>query len=228
MPIDKTQPTWELEDLSLDNAEVELFEDKIVEFTDIAGISIDYRMKDITVPSDRLYGETPNLEYLPSKRTKLIYEVTEEAGLIRSLGFSSDETISFAEIPVYTFSRDVSATASDGWPEAGNTTPPTNYLSSPVPRPGDVLRVIWNNLSYEVVSVVNRNRIFQLTKKIYGLILKPYRYAEQSDSAKEMLADMDITLTSPITGFGDNEWIEEESDDIYDYGSDLDTSIYGY
>ena len=228
MPIDKTKPTWSVEDLTVGNAEVEYFEDSIVEFTDIVGISISYRMKDITVPSDTLYGETPNAEYLTAKRTKLIYDVSEEANIIRSLGFTSDESISFAEIPVYTFSRDVSAATPDGWPAVGNTTPPENYLSNPVPRPGDVLTVLWNELAYEVVTVVDRNRVFQLAKKVYGLVLRPYRYGEQSDSAKEMLADMDTTVTSPITGFGDNEYYETESDEIYDYPSSVDTDIYGY
>lgn len=228
MPIDKEQPQWQLEDISISNQEVIYYEDAIVEFTDIAGISIDYRMRDITIPSDRLYGEQSNVEYLPAKTTKILYDITEENNIIRSLGFTSDETISFAEIPVYTFTRDVSASSIDDWPPSGNDAPPDNYLSNPVPRPGDVLTVLWNNLSYEVVSVVDRNRVFQLQRKVFGLILKPYRYSEQSSSAKELLSDMDTTLTSPITGFGDNSWIEDESDDIYDYGGDVDSSIYGF
>ncbi|MBU0847685.1 hypothetical protein KKH23_10905, partial [Patescibacteria group bacterium] len=95
------------------------------------------------------------------------------------------------------------------------------------PKPGDVIQTLWNERSYEVVDVGAEGSIFQLKKMIWEFILKPYRFSDQSESAQDISWDVDSTLSEPLTAYGDNAWIEEESDDI-DLYSDVDSSIYGF
>jgi len=197
----ENKPTWDLHDI-IDNVEYDLYESLVAEFTDISGIIADYYILNPVVESqaDVLYGETTRTAYLEPKQIKLIYEPTEEPTLTNTFGITSDEMIQFAATPKYTFSRDVSA----------------GYQ----PLPGDVLVTHWNNRAYEVVDVSEEEKIFQLRKFIWSFILKPFRFSEQSDSARE------VTESDPLSAYGDNVWIEEQSDDIHDYG-DVDESIYG-
>jgi len=201
------RPTWDLHDIH-DNIEWDLYQDYIVEFTDISGIIIDYYRRDTTIPMDQLYGESTNTEYLTPIETRLIYDVTEEATITSNFGIYSEDHIQYAMIPRFTFERDMD-----------NTTI--------APIPGDILVTRWNNRAYEIVDTGEEEKIFQLSKMIYELILKPYRFSEQSESAKPPLIDKDETLTSPITAYGENDWIEDESDEIDDYG-DVDSGVYGY
>jgi len=73
---------------------------------------------------------------------------------------------------------------------------------------------------------------------IWGFVLKPYRFSEESKSAEEISRfnrdpsppiDLDTT-TTPLTAYGDNKELEEESDEIFDYDkdADIDSKIYGY
>lgn len=195
-------PTWDLHNLR-DNVEHDLFESAICEFTDISGIVAEYYILDpvIQKQADRLYGETTRTSYLlPPKKFKLIYEPTEESTLTNTFGITSDEMIQFAATPKLTFSRDVSAAYQ--------------------PLPGDVLVTHWNNRAYEVVDVGEEEKIFQLKKMVWSFVLKPYRFSETSDSAR------DVTDSDPLSAYGDNKWIEEKSDEIHDY-PDVDESIYG-
>lgn len=194
------KPTWDLHDK--DNVEHELFESLIVEFTDISGIICDYYILNPTVESqaDVLYGETTRTAWFAPLQTKIIYEPTAEPTLTNTFGINSDEMIQYAMIPKLTFSRDVSA--------------------SYQPLPGDVLVTHWNNRAYEIIDVGEEEKIFQLRKPIWEFICKPFRFSEQSDSARE------ITESDPLSAYGDNVWIEEQSDDIHDY-PDVDESIYG-
>lgn len=194
-------PTWDLHDLR-DNVEHDLFESLVAEFTDISGIIADYYMLDpaIQYKHDVLYGETTRTAYLPPLQFKLIYEPTEEPTMTNTFGITSEEMIQYAATPKYSFSRDVSA----------------GYQ----PLPGDVIVTHWNNRAYEIVDVAEEEKIFQLKKFIWSFILKPFRFSETSDSARE------ITESEPLSAYGDNVWIEEQSDDIHDY-PDVDESIYG-
>ncbi len=196
------KPTWDLHHLT-DNVEHDLFESVVVEFTDISGIVCDYYMlnPEVQRQHDRLYGETTRTDYLPPLQTKLIYEPTNEPTLTNTFGITSEDMVQFAAIPKLTFSRDVSA--------------------SYQPLPGDVVITHWNNRAYEIIDVGEEEKMFQLKKPIWDFILKPFRFSEQSDSAREIL-----TITKSITAYGDNTWIEEESDEIHDY-PDVDESIYG-
>jgi len=214
------KPKFNLHDLS-NNIEVDLFESYIVEFTDIAGIEIDYYIRDEDVTeTDDLYGEPlyQNTMYSAPHRTKFIYEPTEEATMTTPFGIDSSDMILFALIPKFTFTRDVSG---------------GGYF----PKPGDVVVTIWNKRSYEVVDTGEEEKIFQLSKPIFEFILKPYRFSEQSQSAKDIiLASTPYTLrtgvdhfaaSTPSSGFGDNAYIEEQSDELDTY-ADVDTGVYGY
>jgi len=98
----------------------------------------------------------------------------------------------------------------------------------------------WNNRAYELADVHEEEKIFQLKKLIWGFVLKPYRFSDESDSAREIfrgtrlptptskINDRKSTITEPLSAFGDNDPIDEESNEIFDYGDDYDSSVYGY
>lgn len=209
---------WELYDIS-SNVEQDLFKRYISEFTDIAGIKIEYYIRDESIVMDDLYGESTNTRYLPALETKVIYEPTEEATMTTGFGIHSEEQIQYAQMPKFTFTRDVSA----------------GYH----PKPGDVIKTIWNDRAYEIADVNEEENIFHLNKPIWGFILKPFRFSDQSQSIgdtkvgpdditpfdRDPSSELDPdTTTQPLTAYGDNEYIEEESNEILDY----DGSVYGF
>lgn len=223
------KPKWKLHQL-YNNPEHELFEELIVEFNDIAGIEVDYYVRDETAADfDTLYGEPAyqNTTYKTKRRTKMIYEPTEEPTLTTGFGINSEEIIQYSYMPKYTFVRDVAAAnaAGTGVDAVGR-----------IPKPGDVMKTIWNNRAYEVVDVHEEENIFQAKKQIWNFILRPYRFSEQSTSAsaiapfmREPTLPLSGTETTPLSAYGDNEYLEDQSDEIYDYGDNsVDTSIYGY
>jgi hypothetical protein len=197
------KPKWELYDLK-NNIEHELFEDYIVEFTDIAGIKIEYYIRDESIEMDTLYGESVNTKYLSGIESKLLYEPTAEPTLTTGFGINTDESIQYASMPKFMFSRDISA----------------GYN----PKPGDVIKTLWNNRTYEIVDVHEEERIFQLKKMSWGFVLKSFRFSEQSISSKGISVDIDSTLTNALSAYGDNEYIENKSDENINY----DNSIYGH
>lgn len=219
------KPKWQLHDLN-NNIEHELFESLIVEFTDISGIEIDYYIRNETgiTEMDHIYGEPlyQNTFWNPARRTKLLYDVTEEPTITNVFGITSEEQVQYASQPKFTFTRDVSA----------------GYH----PNVGDVIKTIWNDRAYEIVDVHEEEKVFQLKKFAWGYILKPFRFSEQSDSARNITpgtriptAIIDDTETTPLTAAyahddnieTENELIEKESNALDNYG-DVDTSIYGY
>lgn len=211
------KPKWSLHDLN-NNIEHTLFQNMIVEFNDIGGIEIDYYIRDEDIiNSDTLYGEPlyQNILYKPGQRSKMLYDVTEEPTITGQFGIVSEDTIQYGFMPKFTFTRDVSASVN--------------------PKPGDVLQTVWNERSYEIVDVGEEAHIFQLNKLVWEFILKPYRFSEQSQSAMDIETDLGkfrfedsvITESNPTSAFGDNEFIESESDAIDAYG-DVDTGFYGY
>ena len=221
MAIKTSKPLWELHHIQ-DNVEHDLFESVISEFTDISGILCRYYIRDESRRKDYLYGENPATRYFGPYETKLIYEPTEEPTLTTGFGINSEEEISFTSLPKFTFSRDVSA----------------GYH----PKPGDAIITIWNNRAYELADVHEEEKIFQLKKMIWGFVLKPYRFSDESDSARSIFrgirpptvstkvnqrTNLDTT-TEPLSAFGDNDYLEDESDEIFDYPADYDTTIYGY
>jgi hypothetical protein len=216
MAIKTTKPLWELHHLS-GNVEHDLFESVISEFTDISGIICQYYIRDESRRKDYLYGENPATRYFGPYQTKLIYEPTEEPTLTTGFGINSEEVISFTSIPKFTFSRDVSA----------------GYH----PKPGDAVVTLWNNRAYELADIDEEEKIFQLKKMVWNFVLRPYRFSDESESARGISRftrqptdpnRIKDTTTEPLSAFGDNLDLEEESDEIYDYPIDYDTNIYGY
>jgi len=203
------KPTWELYQIN-DNVEHDLFENYIVEFTDISGIKINYFILDENkVILDTLYGEAQkqNESYLGPFESKTVYDVTEETTLTNSFGINSEDIIQYLSIPKFTFSRDISA--------------------SYEPKPGDVIQTLWNERNYEIVDVHEESRIFQLKKMAWEFLVKPFRFSSDTESAKSILKDPDSTMSNPLSAYGNNEWLEDESEKIHDY-SDTDKSVYGY
>ena len=194
-------------DTSDGNREHDLFDSVIVEYNDVQGVEINYYIRDENISMDRLYGESVNTAYLGPYSTSMTYEVSDEATEMTAFGITSIDMIQYGWMPKATFTRDVSG----GYD----------------PKPGDVIQTVWNERSYEIVDAGEEGSIFQLKKMVWEFILKPYRFSEQSDSAEDISYDVDSTLTEPLTAYGDNEWITDESDDI-DIYSDVDQSIYGF
>lgn len=217
MGIKTSKPQWQLQHLQ-GNVEHDLFESVISEFTDISGIVCDYYIRDESREKDYLYGENPATRYFGPYETKLIYEPIEEPSLTTGFGINSEEVISWASVPKFTFTRDVSA----------------GYH----PKPGDAIVTLWNDRAYELADVNEEEKIFQLKKMIWGFVLRPYRFSDESKSARDISRftreptspnRIKDTTSEPLSAFGDNEDLEDESDDIYDYEeNDYDTNIYGY
>ncbi len=224
------KPKWQLYQL-YNNVEHDLFEELVSEYTDIAGFEVSYYSRNETLADfDTLYGEPTfqNTSFKAVKTTKMIYEPTEEASLTTGFGINSEEVIQYGMIPKFIFNRDV---------QLGNTSPSAH------PKPGDIISTRWNSRGYEVVDVAEEENIFAATKLIWNFVLSPYRFSEQNAAVIERIPELrdptegklreadasTTTLTTPLSAFGDNDYLEEESDEIYDYGENaVDTSIYGY
>ena len=229
MSLDPEQkPHWELLDLEQSEYEYILFDSTICEFTDISGFSILYYVKlntDDFDKVDKLYGEDPTEEFSEGYRTKITYEPSEEPQVLNVFGMSSDDTLQYVETPKTIFSRDVEDSYLSDYTEETELQP----------KVGDCIRTLWNNKIYEIVEYGSEQRIFQGKKLIWEFILRPYRHAEESDSAEDMLFyepdeedfpdSNEDTTTKELSAYGENDYIEDESKDIY---SDLNGSLYGY
>lgn len=211
-------PEWELLDLNQTEQEYELFDSVISEFNDIGGFPIEYWSLNLSAGNpDTLYGENSISEWNGPYTTKLLYEPTNEIEVLNVFGMTSDDTIEAMQISKSIFSRDVSNTF--------------------IPKIGDVIKTLWNNKSYEIADVGSESKIFQGKKMIWEFICRPYRYSSQSESADDILFDTpseidfpeinETTTSKPISSYGENDYIEEESEKIESYDN-LDTTIYGF
>jgi hypothetical protein len=225
----KRKPEWRLLDFSdKSHREYELFDSVVCEFTDIAGWPVQYYVMDPTKDVDELYGEAPLAEFEGPYETRLVYEPTEETNIIDVFGFSSDDTIQFAMIPKTVFTRDLALGAKCGMDDEFK------------PKPGDVVRTLWNNKLWEIVDVGAEQKIFKGKKLVWEFIMKPYRHGEQSRSANDMLFEPTVDDLTPEINIDtrsvrqkkllrENEVVEEKSDEIFDYRqSDKDSRVYGY
>lgn len=196
------KPKWEMEQLNR-NVEWDLYEQYVTEYADIFGISVDYYVFDGTQATmDPIYGEDPLASYAGPYRVKFVYQVTLEPATLDIFGYSSTDTIEMVQMPKSVWTRD---------------------MQSSGPKVNDVIKTVWNNIVYEVVDVGEESSIFQLKKFVWELILRPFRYSEQSDSADA------ITTSLPVSAYGTNTIIEEKSDEVDNYTADnIDTTIYGY
>ena len=222
-------PLWDLFDQ--DGCEIQLYESLVEEFTDIAGWKVKWWKS--LANMDPLYGEDSNNDFAEPVFTKLTYEPTEENGIIDAFGFKSDDVIQFALVPRTTFLRDCGVTFS--------TYEPSGNIIQPLV--GDVITTMWNERNYEIVDIGGEEHIFQGTKPIWSLIMRPFRFSEQSDKAREIhlpINEDDITVIDEDMDdqpgideqdyaqdkYGDNTWVEDESDDTDNY-DDVDQTIFG-
>lgn len=194
------KPLWNLHNLQ-GNVEHDLMQSLIMEYTDISGIEIEYYTRSASASFDVLYGENDSVKFDDPKTSKILYDVDVEPNIMTAFGMFGNDSITI-QMPQSTFYRDVSKTVE--------------------PRIGDVIHIKWNDRNFEISHVDYDDKIFQLKKFIWLMILKPYRFSEQSDSAS------DISLSKPISAYGDNEFIEEQSDAIDDYSGGIDSKIYGF
>jgi hypothetical protein len=105
-----------------------------------------------------------------------------------------------------------------------------------IPKVGDVIKTLWNNKMYEITDVGAESKIFQGKKMVWDFICKPFRHSSQSASADEIVFntpnDIDFPginfeyISKPLSAFGDNDTVEEESDAIDN--NSVDSSYYGY
>jgi len=222
-------PVWDL--FNRDGCELQLYESLVEEFTDIAGWKVKWWKS--LANMDTLYGESANNDFAEPVETRLVYQPTEENSIIDAFGFKSDDVIQFALIPRTTFSRDCGTTFS--------TYEPSGNIIQPLI--GDVITTMWNNRNYEIVDIGGEENIFQGEKPIWSLIMRPFRFSEQSKKAQEIYLppnEDDITIIENemedepgidkkdyiSDKFGDNTWVENESNDTDNY-DDVDQSIFG-
>ena len=207
-----TKPKWSIYDV-LENPEYRLSESVAVEFCDIVGMKMWYYAQDGTITPDKLYGETQNRAYLNGKESKVIYDVAEIPTVYSMFGMIATDQV-VAHMPQATYRRDISNTL--------------------VPKVGDILIFEWyrdvtkfdvlQGRTFEIIHAAEDQNIFQLRSLVYSFYLIPYRFSEESDSARALSSDLP-TATPSITAFGDNDWIDTQSEAIDSY-SDVDASIY--
>lgn len=223
-------PLWNLFNQE-GNCEAQLFASLIEEFTDIAGFPVKYWISVTNL--DPLFGEDAVGSYLPAANSKLIYEPTEEASIVEAFGFRGDDVLQYAMIPKIMFIRDIGPSFLTHRP-SGSIQP---YI-------GDVITTLWNNRNYQIVDVGSEEKIFMGQKHIWELILRPYSFSNESTSARDIhmnegnIDEIEIIEEEmeegpgieekkyPTIKYGDNSWIEGESDTIDPY-SDVDASIFG-
>lgn len=194
------KPGWELYDIH-GNIEHDLAKSLVMEFCDISGIQISYYQRNNAIADyDVLYGELESVAYKTALTTKIIYDVDQEPNLWSVFGMFGDDSIT-VYIPKGTYYRDVNKSSG--------------------PNVGDAIKIPWNDRAFEISNVNDSERSFQLYKFSWVLILKPYRTSSESASADA------ITTSKAPSGYSDNEWIIDASDDIDNY-TDVDEDIYGF
>ncbi len=222
------KPGWDLFEDIQDNPEHKLFDSTINEFTEISGFPVLYYIKKkITDPKhvDYLFGEAPNAEWSEPYNTRILYTPTEEKSMLDVFGIQMDEFIEGVHIPVSMWERDVKYKYNE-----------ESDLLEPIKEPmvGDVVKLLWNNTSYEIVDVGAEERIFQAKKMVYEFILRPYRYSEEIDD-KVLFADddfpelvLDREEDKDLDEYGENTNIGEEARENYDYDGKNTRKLYGY
>ena len=228
-------PVWDLYDNGACNPEAALFASTMCEFNDIAGFPIEVRV--LLTNSDKLFGEDANARLSDPVITKASYEPSEEQTILNAWGLMADDTMQYIVIPKTTYKRDMT--------QVFSTTP---ELIGRMIRPmvGDVIKTIHNDRNYEVVDVGEQSVIFQGQSYVWELIVRPYRFSDQSDEHREVYTgqydDPFETITTDPTGgsvpqnnyttevYGDNDFVETESEKIDNYRdiSDPDKMSFGH
>lgn len=216
-----SKPGWSMYDLDPNNCEHRLFESSLCEIVDIAGYPIEYRC--LLPKNEWLWGEDPNSRLSYPSYTKVIYAPDTSSNLLDMFGLVSDETIQYMFIPMATFKRDMGMLYNDTF----------GSDIAVQPRVGDIIKTLWNNLNYEVVSLSTDDDVFMAKKFTFSLILRPFRFSEQSSSHRTVHTgipdDPFATIVPGPSGqdvmqyngveelFGDNDNVQAESKKIYDY-----------
>lgn len=207
--VGPNKPSWNFYSIK-DNPEYHLAESYATEFCDIVGIECTYYRRDGSEVADVLYGETPTIGYLEGKVTKIIMEVGEIPTLYSTFGMVATDAL-VAHIPQATWYRDVSKTD--------------------VPATGDVIvfpfyQEDFNGLiegrTFEITHSAYDTSLFQLKSLTHAIYLIPYRFSEESQSARDVSSDLSTEMPG-ISAFGDNTWI---TDNAY-VSPSVDQSIYG-
>jgi hypothetical protein len=213
-----------------DNPEHCLFEQMVQESCDITGFPIEYRK--LLNDNEQLFGEDPNANLSEPILTKAMFEPSDETSILDMFGITGDDTMEIVNIPINTFTRDCSASFNNIDPDL-----------KVIPVVGDVIKILYSNRNYEITNISKENIIFLAKKFVYTLILRPYRYSEQSDEHRDVYNglpdDPFETIVQTPSGndvmqkndfssnYSDDTWIEDESEFIDDY-PDVDTKIFGY
>lgn len=159
----KGTPLWNIYDTGGSNEHC-LYDSLVSEFADISGFPVEYYIASSNM--DTLYGEDATQDFLPARKSKLVYEPQEETRIFEAFGMSGDDTLQYAVMPKSLFIRDISE----------------EYE----PKPGDVIKTLWNNRNYEIVLVTAEQRIFLANKLVWEFILRPFRFSEQSKMASHI------------------------------------------
>ena len=232
-----TKPNWSMYDQN--SCEHNLYKSTLCEITDISGFAIEYYV--LNPHHDYLWGEDPNSNLSYPSLTKCIYAPETETTILEVFGLTADDTLQYMTIPKAIFSRDLSMVFTD-------TLGPSAFVQ---PRMGDVVRTLWNDRHYEISAIDEEQDIFMAKKFTWNLVLRPYRFSEQSSTHREVHTgipdDPFASIVSegngyepPIAGesddliehtyfeemFGDNKNIETESNDIVKH-RDPDESAFG-
>jgi hypothetical protein len=203
--------TWSLYSNEITNEHL-LFENLIIEFTDISGTEVYYYQID---PSnfDPLYGEDPNVPYYHRRVTKMLSPVFGSPDIINIFGMRDDIAVNDMYIPKAIFQRDISETKA--------------------PTVGDIIYIPWIDRTLEITWVDDKldSGIFLNKSFSWQFSVRPFRYSKQNDTADTLAlhpgpADTNTT-SKPLSAFGENIFIESESEAIEDY-TGIDTTIYGY
>lgn len=211
------KPQWDLFDDYHTNPEYDLYDSVINEATTISGFPIYYWIKTNTENADYLYGEDPVEQFKGPYESKITYEPTEEEEVLSSFGLSSDDTLQYVQIPRTKFSEDIGDKFGD-----------IDYI----PKPGDALQLLWNGKTYNIMDVGSEQNIFLARKMVWELICRPFSFSEESSSAEDVMfsdppsgyfdEDNTLTTTEPLSAYGENEKIENES------YANPDEAVYGF
>jgi len=203
--LNTSGPTWAV-DTREQTYEHDLFESLCVESNDIFGTEVDYYVLTSIDDNnaDPFYGEDQNEYYSGPFKTKVTYKPTTELSLIDMFGITSQENITFAQMPKFTFNRDVD--------------------ESRLPMAGDIVHMPWNDRTYSITDVGEEENIFLSRKFVWEFMMRPYKNTNLSAA---VFTD-DITDTLPLCAWGDNEFIEHETNVVDNY-ADLPSydSVYG-
>lgn len=214
--FDGGKGSWAAYDV-IDNPEWKMAESMVMEFTDVAGIFAVYYNQDATVLPDQLYGETQDKAYLTGRETKVVMEVGEIPTNYSMFGMIATDQL-VVHMPQATYRRDVSQIIP---PKVGDVIVLPFYRSENTSLGEDPLQ----GRTFELIHVAVDQNIFQLRSLVYSMYMIPYRFSEESVSAEDVSSDLP-TGSTMASAYGDNSYIEEESEKIDDY-SGIDRSIYG-